>query len=66
MMFQKRGKQCLGGAGPELRASSWEKGTCQSQVLSGDLALLLASEDLPKKFVVFPPMSTSVFCQKCL
>lgn len=30
-------------------------GKCQSQVLCRDLVLLLASNNLPKKFVAFPP-----------
>lgn len=53
--LQKGRERCLVGSGTELRSSSREKGTCQSQVLCRDLALLPAGKNLPKKFVAFPP-----------
>lgn len=50
----------------ELRASRGQGGACQSQALCGDLAFLPVGKNLPKKFVAFPPMSTSLLCKKCL
>lgn len=64
--LQEGRERWLVGSGPELHSSSGEKGTCQSQVLCRDLALLPAGKNLPKKFVAFPPTSTSILCQKCL
>lgn len=66
LMIKKGRAWCLVGSGTELQSSSWENGKCQSQVLCRDLVLLLASKNLPKKFVAFPPMNMSILCQKCL
>lgn len=57
----------LVGAGTGRQVAPGGTGTGQRQApCSGGSAFLPASENLPKKFVAFPPVSTSILCQKCL